>query len=67
MVTKACSLGYERMVLGTLEDMVPARTLYRSLGFRDTAAYYFNPMDGVTYMALHLTSARTVGSDVLRP
>jgi ribosomal protein S18 acetylase RimI-like enzyme len=35
-------------------DMLPARGLYRSLGFRETAPYYDNPLPDMVCMELEL-------------
>jgi ribosomal protein S18 acetylase RimI-like enzyme len=56
LVSRAKALGYAHMVLDTLVDMRAARKLYGSLGFRETAPYYDNPLRGVVYMELDLSS-----------
>jgi putative acetyltransferase len=59
LVQKAAALGYAAMRLDTLAQMAPAQTLYRSLGFREIAAYYDNPLSNSVYMELSLTPGET--------
>ena len=64
LITQARTLGYRRMVLDTLKDMIAAQTLYRSLGFREIAPYCFNPTAGVSYMELDLGAAQSAAPRV---
>ncbi len=47
-------IGYQRLVLDTLNTMTPAMKLYKTCGFQEIEAYYPNPLEGATYFALDL-------------
>jgi ribosomal protein S18 acetylase RimI-like enzyme len=54
LITEAKSLGYERMLLDTLPTMQSAQSLYKSLGFKPTQPYRFNPIPGSAFLKLEL-------------
>jgi putative acetyltransferase len=56
-ISRAVEAGYERIRLDTLPNMTEAQRLYRQLGFQEISAYTFNPIPGVVYMELKLTSS----------
>ena len=44
------SAGHSRMRLDTFSRLAAAMELYRSLGFREIAPYYENPLAGIIYL-----------------
>jgi len=50
----AKQLGYSKLRLDTLEDMVKAQQLYQSFGFYEIPAYRYNPLGGTIYMEKQL-------------
>ena len=54
VIAEARQRSYQRMRLDTLPTMTSAMALYQSLGFRDIAAYRFNPIEGTRFLELAL-------------
>lgn len=54
VIADAREIGYERMLLDTLDSMQTAQRMYESLGFVDGQPYTHNPLAGVRYMVLDL-------------
>lgn len=50
IISESIFLGYKKMILDTLEHLVPALHLYKSYGFKETGAYYNNPLQHVVYL-----------------
>ena len=46
----ATLLGYDCILLDTLDDMESARALYAELGFEEIPPYYYNPIPGAHYL-----------------
>ena len=56
IVARARRLGYARIKLDTLPQLVAAQQLYASMGFVEIPRYNDNPVDQVRFMALELGS-----------
>jgi putative acetyltransferase len=57
LLDEARRIGYSAMLLDTLDDMETARELYASLGFVETAPYYYNPIPGAHYLKVELVDS----------
>jgi GNAT superfamily N-acetyltransferase len=54
IIEEARRIGYRKMRLDTMPKMDGAQRLYASLGFRDIAAYRYNPEPGARFLELDL-------------
>ena len=54
LIAEARRRGFTHMRLDTLPSMKAAMALYESLGFRETTAYRFNPIEGSRFLELAL-------------
>lgn len=54
LLSDARIAGYTRMYLDTLETMIPAMTLYRSVGFQECQPYSYHPVAGTKCFDLQL-------------
>ncbi|HEY2432097.1 MAG TPA: GNAT family N-acetyltransferase [Vicinamibacterales bacterium] len=58
LIDEGRRIGYRRMLLDTLPSMHGALALYRSLGFRETEPYRYNPIAGTAFMELRFEDGR---------
>jgi GNAT superfamily N-acetyltransferase len=54
LIAEAKGIGYRKMRLDTMPKMDRAQGLYGSLGFREIAAYRYNPEPGARFLELEL-------------
>lgn len=54
VIAEARSMGYRKMRLDTLLNMLEAQTLYKGLGFREIPAYLKNPTPNAIFFELAL-------------
>ncbi|HUW43300.1 MAG TPA: GNAT family N-acetyltransferase [Thermoplasmata archaeon] len=54
VIRDARDIGYSKMRLDTIAAMMPAITLYKSLGFKEIPPYRYNPIASAIYLELDL-------------
>ena len=54
ILAAAVALGYDCVLLDTLDEMESARALYEDLGFEEIPPYYHNPLPGAHYLKVDL-------------
>lgn len=54
IISEARKIGYQKMVLDTLEKMNSAIKIYKTFGFEDYRPYCFNPEKDAVFMKLDL-------------
>jgi len=54
IINKARQAGYRKMRLDTIDTMIEAIDLYRSLGFEEVGRYRYNPIEGARFFELEL-------------
>ena len=55
IIEEARIIGYSSMRLDTVSSMEDASRLYRSLGFRETGPYRYNPLENAVFMEKKLS------------
>ena len=54
VISQARKIGYSLIKLDTVDTMKEAISLYQSMGFSETSAYRYNPIEGAKYMEFKL-------------
>jgi ribosomal protein S18 acetylase RimI-like enzyme len=54
LLTSARDRKYQKMKLDTFKKLEAAIHLYEKFGFKNTSAYYNNPLPNVVYMEIEL-------------
>jgi GNAT superfamily N-acetyltransferase len=66
IIEDAKSLGYDTLLLDTLDTLKPANAMYKSMGFVITEPYFFNPLPGIVYYCLELRQSSLASAHTLQ-